>query len=717
MEVGIMYMKHGNDAKKLSGVYIHEKIKSLNGFFKNILSFFAQSRILRNTKIQTRLIISFILLSFIPLALISIISYKKSSDAIQSKIKTYSVEVMNGVSKNLSAELKQIEKICEEISSSQEVQTGLPNYLSMEKSEQFKVYYSIHNKTNQKMTHERFITSINIFINKDTIFGIGNNNFETNQFDKILEIHKDDNSNYNYGIINDLFGNFLISISKKVKSNITGDKLGIIVVTVKEDYISNIYKSINVGDNADIFIIDTKGSIISSRNPGKIPVNKEFAEKSLIQEINKNSQQKKYAFPFNINGEQFLVAYSGIENTDWYVVSTIPYSYLQTESKSLRSTIIFIGVICLIFAVFVSFIIALSISTPLNKMVYLMEEAEKGNLSIEIVDDRHDEVAKISSSFNEMIASIRVLAKQVNISAHNVLSRAENIKASSEQTYSASEQIAVTMQQIAKGALEQANEAAESASNMNNLSEKINLVGNEMSNVSKRVGAARKLSENALETVKSLNDKALLTKSVSQKIIKDIKDLNADMKQIKSIINVIVGISEQTNLLSLNASIEAARAGQAGRGFAIVADEVKKLAEQSKEATVTISNIIADIQKKTEGIASIANDAGTIIEQQTDAVNETDSAFKTIFNEMGQISKRFDDMTNSIREILLSKDKTLESIEQISAVSQQAAAAIEEVSASTEEQMASSEELSNLSRNLNQMAYELTAAVSKFKIE
>lgn len=694
-----------------------KKSKNSRSYMTKIFLYLAQSKLLRNTKIQTRLIVSFILLSFIPLAIISIISYKKSSDAIQSKIETYSVQVMTEVSKNVRTELNQMEKICEEISITEELQKGLTNYANLEKNEKFKIEDTVTMKVTEKMRNSSFITSINILVNKDTILGSGQNNYDKGQLGKIFETANDKSNNYNYRIINDLNGNFMISTDKIVKNHTNGEKLGTLILTFKEVYISDIYKQLNIGDKAEIFIIDSKGTIVSSRNTSKIPINNAFSEKTLIREIKKNIEQKKYSFPISLNGEKNLVAYYGIESSDWFIVSAIPYTYLQSESKNLMWNIIFIGLICLAFAMLISFIIAFSISIPLKKIKNLMDEAKKGKLNFELNDDNCDEMAQISTSFNEMISNIRQLIKQVKISAQDVLSGSEKIASSSEMTHSSSEQIANIIQQIAQGATDQANEATKSASNMNRLSERINIVGKEMNTVSKSVCDAGEMSKNALETVKSLNDKASLTKSVSQKIIEDIKSLNVDMKQIEKIIKVIVGISEQTNLLSLNAAIEAARAGEAGRGFAVVADEVKKLADQSKEATVTINDIVKSIQRKTEITVNAANEASSIIEQQTNAVNDTDNAFKTIFKEMDQISIRFDEMVNSIKEILVSKEKTIESIEQISAVSQEAAATAEEVSATTEEQMTGSEQLSSLAKDLNQMACELTTAISKFVIE
>jgi methyl-accepting chemotaxis protein len=237
-----------------------------------------------------------------------------------------------------------------------------------------------------------------------------------------------------------------------------------------------------------------------------------------------------------------------------------------------------------------------------------------------------------------------------------------------------------------------------------------------MSKVLDSVENTKQLSETALIAVKSLNDKAIHTNSVSEKIVTDINILNNDTKEIKKIVKVIVGIAEQTNLLSLNAAIEAARAGEAGRGFAVVADEVKKLADQSKEASILINNIIGNIQQKTEVTVDAANNASVIIKQQMDSVIETDNAFKTILTAMSSISGGIESMSNSVNGMISLKDKTMGVIENISAIAEESAATSQEVSASTEEQMAGAEVLSNLGKELTAMAEELNNAILIFKV-
>ena len=188
------------------------------------------------------------------------------------------------------------------------------------------------------------------------------------------------------------------------------------------------------------------------------------------------------------------------------------------------------------------------------------------------------------------------------------------------------------------------------------------------------------------------------------------------MKEIQKIVKVIVGISEQTNLLSLNASIEAARAGEAGKGFAIVASEVKKLADHSKSASVNISDIISKAQLKTEQAVAEATSSSLLIQEQLNTVNDADHTFKTIFASMDKIIESMDRMSHSVSSIMNSKENVLESMQSISAVSEQSAVTSGEIFESTLTQMSASRELAEYANTLQTMSDDLEKAISIFKV-
>lgn len=680
-----------------------------------IVDVFNKPNLLRNSKIKTRLIISFVLLCFIPLAIVSLISYNNSSKAIESKIKTYSVEVVKGIGMNIETEIKQIEDMCIDIYSNLSLREYLESFKSLSVTEQSKTTYLINNIIKPKLAQKPYISAGNILLDDETIFGFGEISLDKALLKTQIEITDQDSSKFYLSNGINLNDEPVIFISKQMKSN-TSQKIGTLVITIREDHFSKIYSEVNVGDNAEVYILDSNGLVVSSRNPNGIPINKELVDKSMIKEIAANDSAEIYSFHYSSEGNDYLVAFSKIKEADWFIACTIPYSYLTSESVNLRNNIIYVGVVCLIFAIAVSLIIASSISKPLNAIKSKMSEAKDGKLDVRYEDNSKDEISQIGNSFNEMISNIRFLVKQVDDSTTKVSAEAEKLTGTSSMTYKLAEQVTKAVEDITKGTLDQAEEAVQCVAYMNNLSEGINSVESEINIVANTINDAKSLSEESLEIVNDLYSKSTVTKQVSYEVVEGIKSLSSDLILIKDILKLITGISEQTNLLSLNASIEAARAGEAGRGFTVVAEEVKKLADQSKEASSNIDDIIQNIQKRAEATVIVANNASNIVEDQMRSVGQTDEAFKTIFQKMNHLYKNFDMVSNSTKNILKIKNETTNAIEKISTGLEATAASIEEVSASAEEQMASSELLSVLAKDLSNMSETLITAVSAFKI-
>jgi methyl-accepting chemotaxis protein len=195
-----------------------------------------------------------------------------------------------------------------------------------------------------------------------------------------------------------------------------------------------------------------------------------------------------------------------------------------------------------------------------------------------------------------------------------------------------------------------------------------------------------------------------------------IQELNDNSRSIGQIVKVIGNIANQTNLLSLNAAIEAARAGAMGKGFAVVADEVRKLAEKSVTAANEISAIIKDTQGKTARTVEQAAATESILISQNHAVQNTIQIFERISESMGLFSRQVDQIRASIANMESNKEKAVFSIQNISAVSQQTAASSEEVAASAQEQLAGIELLTGKVQELKSTADALKENISKFKL-
>jgi len=234
--------------------------------------------------------------------------------------------------------------------------------------------------------------------------------------------------------------------------------------------------------------------------------------------------------------------------------------------------------------------------------------------------------------------------------------------------------------------------------------------------LSDTAGKINKLKDEGLEIVKSLVEKTKENEEASFEINSLILDTDEGANKIQSASEMIRSIAEQTNLLALNAAIEAARAGESGRGFSVVADEIRKLAEESDRFTAQISEIINDLSSKSQAAVKTMKEMAATVQSQRESVGETNIKFAGIAQAIEDIEELISNLSQSGEMMNVKKDEVIEAIEVLSSISEENAAGTEEASASTEEQSASLVEIANASDTLAKFANEMQENITRFKI-
>lgn len=354
-----------------------------------------------------------------------------------------------------------------------------------------------------------------------------------------------------------------------------------------------------------------------------------------------------------------------------------------------------------------------AITVRAEKLAYL-DVSE--NIS-EVLIHRDDEVGALANSFQKIIDSLRDFVKQIADSSEHLAVSSKELSQSSEQSSLSANEVAKAIEDIAGGATHQAADTENGARHINDLGRLVESNDEYLKELNSSTTEIGQLKDEGFVILKELIQNTEANNRAIGSIHESIHSTNQSTEKIENASNMIRNIAEQTNLLALNAAIEAARAGEAGRGFAVVADEIRKLAEDSNGFTADITAIVSDLSSKTQQTVATMDKVTKITKIQSESVQETNDKFIGIAKAIERSTNIIDFLNTAGKEIMDKKDTVVEIIETLSAISQENAAATEEASASVEEQTAAMAEIANSSQILEELALSMQESVAKFKYE
>lgn len=504
-------------------------------------------------------------------------------------------------------------------------------------------------------------------------------------------------------------GSVCVAIAQTVEKD--GQVVGVIGIDLTLDTLAERISTKTVGNTGYVYISSVDGTVLA--HPQKEMINTDAAAKLSIWDKVKSEDSGFISYDFN--GMKKFGVYQTNKLTGWKIVATLDESELSSDTKAILQTGLLVTLIVALISVFVSLLLSKGIAYNIKKLKEVFAKVSDGDLTVSINASTKDEFKDLSDSFNSMIKNISELMNNVTTSSKTVLETSTSLAAMSEEVTASINEVARAIEEVSTGATEQVHNAQNGASEMNDLSNRLDKISDNSNEMDKISGDTKELSSKGLNMIETLIEKSNRTKTSTIEVNDIVQDMNESTKQINAISETIAAITEQTNLLSLNASIESARAGEAGKGFAVVAEEIRKLAEQSKVSTEEIKAIIGSIQRKSDTAVKAIKSTEIVVNEQELAVGETKKIFSEILKSIEILIGKVEDVKISIVDINEKKQSTVSQIENISYISEQTASASEEVTASTQEITATMEELTRHSSELQILAEKLGNEISRFK--
>lgn len=509
-----------------------------------------------------------------------------------------------------------------------------------------------------------------------------------------------------------LTGNKAITVSRPLYDG--EELLGVVGIDIDlDDFSKDILKVDIMGGHP--IVMDSESTIIIDKIKPNIGTKFEASD---LFKTDKKVQTKEYVYEnkeANINQRQ-LIVFAPINGSDWKVATIIGMDALTKLNQRMLRNLLIIGLVTVLVAVLIAVAFGKNIANSINEVLNVIRKMESGDFTARIHTKNRDEFGELRDRFNNMMNTLGMFIGKIKSASTSVDEYSGNLAAISEQVSASSLEISTTAEEIARGASSQADDTEQGVMLINNLSCKLLDLDTTSASMVDLTEDIKTTSKESYEVVKDLKEKTMLNNESSERVGREIVELDKRIGGVTDILSTIDQISEQTNLLALNASIEAARAGVYGKGFAVVAEEIRKLAGESKESSNNIKNILEAVQNESKHTVLVVKEVGKRNEEQNEAVSRVSESFETIGELIGDIVEKIGEITEKSTDMNRDKEKIVSSIENISAISEETAAASEEVTASIQQQTSATEEVATSASKLNELANELNKEISVFKV-
>lgn len=470
-------------------------------------------------------------------------------------------------------------------------------------------------------------------------------------------------------------------------------------------------------DSAYMYVVQNDGTMLYHPTKEKVGQPVENAViKGVVQQLQDGKKPSTAVVEYDFNGTTKYSAYT-ILNNENILVLTADESEALAGITTVTGVAVGISAIVVLLAIIICFILGRRLMRPLVKVSTIIEEIANGDINADfgMVKETNDEIGLIIEKMKELTQSLGNIVGKIRNSSDTMSANSYELNDTSSQTLAANNEISKAVEDVAEG-------STGMAASISKINENLLEMSNETKDINESVNEIRNQTVAVQDSSKIMNDKIKSMQNSSQKmdegisaISKRIETVNTTVDKVSNIVSVIEEISSETNLLSLNASIEAARAGDAGKGFAVVAQEIRVLSDNTNTELENIKQIISSL---VEECRYCVQASGTIVEdnaKQKEEIKAVLDEFGSLDEQIQKTAEKADEIEELVTAMIELNDDITKSSNSLTDVSAANAAATEEMNANIEELNAMMNGVSEMAGNMNDESDGLKEALSFFR--
>lgn len=506
----------------------------------------------------------------------------------------------------------------------------------------------------------------------------------------------------------------VFGLGRVIRSPYNPDKaLGIAIIEIPYEVLVQSTEGVQLGNTGTNYILNTRGQVIYSADG---IVGQMYGEPAIWQQVISDPEPFGRADSEDQEGILRTVFHHRSQVADWVLISSFPREELLAPMKAMLRSMLLLALVCITAAACtVGLLIYYEVGKPLKELRNGMLQGVQGDLQVRTTSSKKTDIGDLGRAFNHLMDQIVFLVKQTGQSAGAVLETSRSLSVVSHKASDSAKEVAASSEMTAAGA----QELSASTHVVHELSQQVQeQVQAVMVHNGQMLTKARELSEQSgvgVERVNRLVDQTGLTESITKDMLKRVESLMDCTSSIGSVLETLHSMSKQTNILSLNAAIEAARAGASGKGFMVVAEEIRKLAESSKGNIEHIRSIIGNVTDHIEHTASLIMKALPHYQDQLISVQETGNLLGQVQQEMNGYTANLHTVQETVRMLHETQLAMVTSMQEVRTVSEASTEASIEVNAICMNQLEQSMELVRLSEQLEKLSETLQHSLISYR--